>query len=143
MEPRRNLQDLLDFEDYLLLAAALLLPWAFGGVDIWAYRGAALLLAGAASVSLWKEGWAGLGLDRRVGWLWPAFLLAAWAGLQLIPLPPQLLRVASPTAYQLYASAFPGYDGAPVASPLSALESEALARVPQAAAHALPTFLSR
>ena len=28
----------LEAEDFLVLAAVLLLPWAFGGVEVWAYR---------------------------------------------------------------------------------------------------------
>ena len=87
MDSSRTGQRLLGLEDYLLLAAVLLLPWAFGGVDIWAYRGAAFLLVGSAAVSLWKEGWSGWGLRRGAGWLLPAFLLAGWGALQLVPLP--------------------------------------------------------
>ena len=59
----------LGIEDYLVLSAVLLLPWAFGGVEIWAFRGAALLLVAGAGASLWKRGWQGWGLDRRAGWL--------------------------------------------------------------------------
>ena len=46
------LPERLESEDYLAIAAVWLLPWAFGGVEIWAYRSAALLLAAAAAVSL-------------------------------------------------------------------------------------------
>ena len=81
----------LELEDYLLLAAVVLLPWAFGGVEIWAYRGASFLLASAAVVALWKHGWAGLGLDRRARWLLPAFLLVLWGTIQIVPLPPAVI----------------------------------------------------
>jgi hypothetical protein len=131
MEPPRSGR-LLELEDYLLLAAVLLLPWAFGGVGIWAYRSAALLLVGAACTSLWKQGWAGWGLRRGSGWLLPAFLLAAWAALQLVPLPPAVVRLLSPEAHRLYAKAFPVYGGASVAAPVMALEEEALERVNEA-----------
>ena len=79
---------LLEVEDYLLLAPVVLLPWAFGGVEIWAYRTAALLLVAAASVCLWKRGTDGLGLVRPWGWLLPAFLLGLWGALQVVPMPP-------------------------------------------------------
>jgi O-antigen ligase len=125
---------LLELEDYLLLAPVLLLPWAFGGVPIWAYRSAALLLVAAASVSLWKRGWAGWGLRRGSGWLLPAFLLAAWGALQLVPLPSAAIRLLSPEAHRLYADAFPGYGGAPVEDPLEVLEERALERVEEARA---------
>ena len=36
----------------------------------------------------------------------PVAALAGYVLLQLTPLPPQVLRVASPTAYQVYARAF-------------------------------------
>ena len=39
----------LAVEDYLLLSAVVVLPWAFGGVEIWAYRVAALLLVALLS----------------------------------------------------------------------------------------------
>ena len=58
----------LETEDWLLLAAVLLLPWAFGGVEVWAYRPASLLIALAAAVALVKRGAAGLGLNRRSRW---------------------------------------------------------------------------
>jgi O-antigen ligase len=120
---------LVELEDYLLLAPVLLLPWAFGGVEIWAFRSAASLLVAAACVSLWKRGWPGWGWRPGNAWLLPAFLLALWGALQLLPLPPAALRVVSPEAYRLYDAAFPGYDGSPVADPLVALEEQALGRL--------------
>jgi O-antigen ligase len=131
MEPPRSGR-LLELEDYLLLAPVLLLPWAFGGVEIWAYRSAALLLVGAACTSLWKQGWTGWGLRRGSGWLLPAFLLAAWAALQLVPLPPAAIRLLSPETHRLYAQAFPAYGGAPVTDPLRTLGEQALERVEEA-----------
>ena len=77
MESQRT-QTNLGLEDFLLLGAILLLPWAFGGVEIWAYRGAAFLIAIAASIVLAKRGWAGIGLGQSL-WLLPAVLLGVWA----------------------------------------------------------------
>ncbi len=117
----------------------LLLPWAFGGVDLAAFRTASLLLVGAACVALWKRGWAGWGLDRRALWLLPAFLLAGWAALQVVPLPPGAIRVLSPEAHRTYRSVFPGYGAElPTGDPLRALEAQALERVPEALDVPLP-----
>ena len=65
----------LETEDWLLLAAVVLLPWAFGGVEIWAYRSAAFLVALAAAFALAKRGWGAVGIGRSL-WLLPATLLA-------------------------------------------------------------------
>lgn len=128
---RPEFLDLLEVEDYLLLAAVLLLPWLFGGVEIWAFRSASLLLAGAAAVALARHGWQGLGLSRGRAVVVPALLLGAWAGLQLVPLPPAVIALFSPTADAIYVQAFPGY---PDSDPqvVAALESLALAAVPEA-----------
>ena len=40
----------LEAADYPLLAAVVLLPWAFGGVETWAYRTAALLIAASVAI---------------------------------------------------------------------------------------------
>ncbi len=128
----------LEAEDYLILAAVLFLPWAFGGVQIWAYRPAALLLAAAAAVAFAKRGWSGLGLDRGARWLAPAGLLAAWALVQVVPLPPAAIRLLSPRADAIYRETFPGYPGAPPADVVAALERDALARVPEAKDLPLP-----
>ena len=123
---------LLELEDYLLLAAVLLLPWAFGGIDLSAYRTASLLLVGAAVVAFWKRGWRGWGLGSGELWLLPAFLLAGWAACQIVPLPPAAVRVLSPEAHRIYASVFPGYGASDSGDPLRSLEAQALDRVPEA-----------
>lgn len=124
-------QTRLGLEDLLLLAAILLLPWAFGGVEIWAYRIAAFLLVSGAGVALWKRGPAGWGLGvRGTLWILPAFLLALWAALQLVPLPPGVVRTLSPEADRIYSTAVPGYAGN-AADPVAALESIGLDLVPE------------
>ena len=128
---------LLELEDYLLLTAVLLLPWAFGGIDVSAYRTASLLLVGAACTAFWKRGWRGWGLGSGELWLLPAFLLVGWAASQIVPLPPGAVRVLSPEAHRIYASVFPGYDGGDSGDPLRALEAQALNRVPEARGVAL------
>jgi O-antigen ligase len=128
----------LELEDFFLLPAILLLPWAFGGVEIWAFRSAALLIVLGAAVALVKRGWDGLGLDGRGSlWLLPAFLLAAWAAFQIVPLPGAVVRVLSPEAHAVYSEAFPAYAGEEQDS-VAALEARALKLVPEAEEHALP-----
>jgi len=121
----------LRLEDVLLLAAVVGLPWAFGGVEQWAYRAAAFLIVLAAAVALWREGPAGLGLTRRSLWLAPAFLLGLWAAVQLLPLPPTIVKTLSPRADEIYQLAFPGYPGAAPEDLLGALEARGLERVPE------------
>ena len=97
---------LIDIEDVLLLVAIVLLPWAFGGVEPWAFHGAALLIALAGAVALVRNGWSGWGLGAKKGlWLTPALLLLAWAGMQLVPLPAALLETLSPRAHAIYGEA--------------------------------------
>lgn len=85
--------------DWLLLSAVAALPWAFGGVEIWAYRGAAFLVAAAWGWFLLAPKHAGrlLPADARA-WLVPAAALIAWAGVQALPLPAAAVRLASPAA---------------------------------------------
>jgi multisubunit Na+/H+ antiporter MnhB subunit len=127
----------LELEDYLLLAAVLLLPWAFGGVEIWAYRSAALLVALAVGTALLKRGFPALG-QARSRWLLPALLLAAWALVQVVPLPSFAIRVLSPVAHATYEAHFPGYPGSSSDEIVDALEEDALARVPEASGAAAP-----
>ena len=137
MELQRTQTD-LGLEDFLLLAAILLLPWAFGGVEIWAYRIAAFLLVSGAGVARWKRGPAGWGLgDRQALWLLPAFLLALWAAMQLVPLPSGVVRALSPEADRIYTRSIPGYAGSS-ADPVAALEAVALEQVPEAQSFASP-----
>lgn len=127
----------LQVEDFLALGAILLLPWAFGGVEIWAYRGAAFMLVLAASIALWRQGYRALGVRlRSERWLAPAFLLAAWAALQLVPLPAPVVEILSPEAHRIRADALPGYP-AEISDPfLPALEGRAILAVPEVGAQA-------
>ena len=121
----------LDLPDRLLLSAVVLLPWAFGGIEIWAYRLAGLLIVVAATLRV--------GLATGPDWrfrrirvlLIPAILLLGLASLQLMPLPQSLLARLSPRAHALYATTFPGYVTGQAEDPIAGLEAQALAQVPE------------
>ena len=130
---RSTAADVMELEDFLLLGAVLLLPWAFGGVEIWAYRSASLLLVGAAAVALLRDGWSGLGLDRRARWLVPAALLGVWAVVQITPLPAQVVERLSPRADALYRTTFPEYPDRTEPVTVEAVEVQAIERVDEAA----------
>jgi O-antigen ligase len=134
----RRATEPLEIEDFLLLAAVMLLPWAFGGVELWAYRSAALLLVASAAVALVRHGWSGLGLDQRAKWLLPAFLLPLWGLIQIVPLPPPVIERLSPAADALYRDTFPNYPGPPPDELADYFESRALAEVPEAMDLAMP-----
>jgi O-antigen ligase len=123
----------LGAEDVLLLAAVVVLPWFWGGVELDAYRTAAAIVALAAGWALVRHGFAGLGLGRRSLWLLPAFLLGAFAFAQTVPLPRAWVARLSPKAASIQTSAF-GLEGQDAASWLRRIEDDARARVPEAAA---------
>jgi O-antigen ligase len=134
----RGVTEPLEIEDFLLLAAVVLLPWAFGGVELWAYRCAGFLLAAAAASSLLRHGWSGLGLGRRSRWLLPAFLLPLWAAVQLVPAPPGVIERLSPSADARYRSTFPGYPGPAPEDLVGFIEQRALEEVPETEALPVP-----
>lgn len=118
----------------MLLLPALLLPWAFGGVEQWATSGAALLLVAGAAVALVNYGVDGWGLDRReVAWLVPAALLALWAVVQVLPLPLSLVERISPAAHRIYATTIAPSAGPGPESLLERMHARALERIPEAA----------
>ncbi len=124
----------LDLSDRLLLAAVALLPWAFGGIEIWAYRSAGLLIVVAATLRAGDD-WG----VQRIRWLLvPAVLMLGLALLQLLPLPPAVLERVSPKAHEIYATTFPGYGTGEAVDPVAGLEQRALAEVPEADGVPLP-----
>lgn len=117
----------------LLLIAVVALPWFWGGTDLDSYRTAAAAVALAAGWALARRGSAGLGLGRRALWLFPAFLLGAFAFAQTVPLPRSWVAALSPKAAEIQTSAF-GPEGQGAAAWLRQIEDDARARVPEAAA---------
>jgi O-antigen ligase len=130
---RSSILDALELEDYLFLGAVLALPWAFGGVEIWAYRTASFLLVASATVALWRDGWAGLGLGRGSRWLLPALLLGVWAVIQITPLPAGGVKLLSPRADAIYRTTFPGYPDRHEPVTIEAIEAEAIGHLAEAA----------
>ncbi len=100
---------------YFLLA---LMPFAFGGVENWAI-GIMQIVAGimaAAWITHMRPDRPGSQVRRRgvrVRQLRPIWLPAALFGglalLQLLPMPPSILRLVSPGTHSLYARSFPDY----------------------------------
>ncbi len=121
----------LDLPDRVLLSAVVLLPWAFGGIEIWAYRLAGLLAVVAATLRVGLATGPDWRLRRIRFLLVPAILLLALALLQLMPLPPSLLARLSPKAHALYVTTFPGYATGQAGDPIAGLEAQALAQVPE------------
>ena len=97
----------LEAEDWPLLAAICLLPWAFGGVEIWAYRAAAFLIALAVFFALARSGWKGILPARDRRWLVIPLLLGLWGLFQCVPFPPAAVRLLSPQAAAIHRDAAP------------------------------------
>lgn len=117
--------------DVLVIAAAVGLPWFFGGVGLGSMRAASACIAVASGWELARRGPSGLGFDRRLWWLFPAFALGAFAFFQTAPLPRGIVAALSPEAAKIQARAFG--PGAPDANGwLRQIESDAQARVPEA-----------
>ena len=92
-----------------LLLIVVLAPLPFGAVETWAFS---LLEISIAAVGLlWLYRLFLVPSTRIHGsvLLLPACGLLALMALQLVPLPPRLLRMVSPGTTDLYASALPGY----------------------------------
>jgi len=102
-------QDWIITAGVLILAA--LMPMAIGGTPPLAYIAGqvivcVLLLEWAAEMRRAPDFRARLGASKFV---LPAVALAGYILFQLAPLPPSVLRVVSPTAYEIYARTFPDW----------------------------------
>ncbi len=103
---------------YFLL---LFTPFAFGGVEMWA-AGILQIVAGIVFVA-WALGegaergllnarrrHGGEGVPQRLTVMWTAFgLFLLLVALQMLPLPPSLIRRLSPGVHDLYTRTLPGY----------------------------------
>ncbi len=97
----------LEAEDYPLLAAICLLPWAFGGVEIWAYRAAAFLIALSVLFAVTRSGWDGILPTRDRRWLVIPLLFGLWGLFQCVPFPPAAVRLLSPRAAVIHQDTAP------------------------------------
>jgi O-antigen ligase/tetratricopeptide (TPR) repeat protein len=100
-------------------------PVAIGGVHLWAYGAMEVIIFILAIVwmaRVWVEGAAPARMSiarpalRRL--LLPASLATLFVAFQLIPLPPRVIGLLSPSTYRLYAIGMPGW---PAESPYRAL----------------------
>jgi len=117
-------------DDAVIVVLALMLafaPMAFGAVHQWAYT--LLEMAAYVLVMLWmlrvraegaKPARTAVAHADLVGIATPAALFVALLLLQLVPLPPALMRVISPATYHLYTESFPGW---PKAAPYEVLRA--------------------
>jgi O-antigen ligase len=114
-----------------MLGALVLLPWFWGGVELWAYRGAAAAIVLAAAIQVVRGGVGILfpGEDRRI-WL-PAVVLGFFGMVQAVPLPRAVVAVLSPKSASIQAAAF-GTEKRDAAAWLRALEDRARSAVPEA-----------
>jgi len=108
----------------LILAFA---PFAFGAVHQWAYTlletvQFALVIAWMVGIRLEgaKPARSAVARADLAGIALPLALFALLLVVQLLPLPPALLRVASPATYRLYSESFPGW---PETAPYQALRA--------------------
>lgn len=134
----------LELPDVLLLAAVGLLPWALGGVEVWAYRLAAFLIVAGCTVLILRNGPKALGLRWRDPFVTIPLLLFFWALLQLTPLPPQVIRGLSPAADRIYQDTFPSYtsnDSDP-ADLRETIERQGLELYPEAIDLPIPTHVT-
>ena len=124
-------EGVLGASDILVLATVVALPWFWGGVGLDAYRTAAAVIGIAAGWALARRGMSGLGLNRGVAWLLPAFLLGAWAFAQTMPMPRAWVSRLSPKAATWQAEMF-GPAGRDGIAWLRQIEADARALVPEA-----------
>jgi O-antigen ligase len=128
----------------LTIEAGLLLlvvgtPLAFGTVYPWGLAGlelVALFLALAWALTQLQE--------RRLQWVrtplnWPILLFLSLVGLQLLPLPPALLRLVSPHTYELYQRTLSGWPDRPTLPLIAQAPVEPDTR-PQASSAVPPGF---
>lgn len=106
-----------------VIALLVFTPLAFGSVHAWAQ--AIMELLTAALVIVWGSkalvcGSTTAANDRLRGWSLPMLCFGALAVVQLLPLPPAVLRVLSPNTYALYRDHLLGW---PDDKPFSQLDS--------------------
>lgn len=105
-----------------LIAVLIFTPLAFGAVEEWARASGQILIWLLFAVWVCKVIWTPAQPGRRAetgtilggrvrlsGLEFPGFLFVAVLLLQLVPLPPQLVRTISPKTAEIYSMSLPGY----------------------------------
>jgi O-antigen ligase len=110
--------------DWIVTLVAALLPWAFGGVDPWAYRTAGLALALAFALRSREPA----GARRPPSWYRPALALSVWAAIQIVPLPPALLGAVAPLSFEAARNGLPAWPEGGSAG--EAIAAAAIAQLP-------------
>lgn len=87
---------------FLFCLTLITAPLAFGTVEIWSVLLVEVLIFLAALI-YYSGRLRGQGVCLKVPGISPLLLLLAWIVVQLIPLPPALLKLLSPGAYRIYA----------------------------------------
>jgi len=99
--------------EVLIAALILLLPFAFGAVEEWAYT--AIEIIAAVMTLLWLIKLLVSRGEQRIRFPWiliPVLLFLAYGAFQLVPLSRDAVRELSPAAYRFYAVQIAGYDKA-------------------------------
>ena len=105
-----------------ILAVLVFTPLAFGAVEPWAKSTGQILILTVVTAWIVKLIWAPARLSMRSrpgmilggraqlsGLEWPALVVAAIVLLQIIPLPPGVVRAISPNTADIYAQSLPSY----------------------------------
>lgn len=105
-----------------IVALLIFPPLAFGAVEVWARSTGQILILTIVTAWVVKLIWSpprvsiqsrpGMILGGRVqlsGLEWPALVFAAVVFLQIVPLPPSLVKAVSPKTAELFAVSLPGY----------------------------------
>ncbi len=86
-------------------------PLAFAASDPWAMATVEILIGCVALFFVFQKQIDGKGTIYRVPGLLPLLLILVWMVIQVIPLPVSIVKLLSPTGYQLYRPIYELFDG--------------------------------
>lgn len=92
-----------DFEYWALLASIIISTLAFGSVELWSLALMEFIIATGVVIFLIRSA-KGIFPCYSVPGIIPLFLLLTYMAAQALPLPPSLLRILSPTAFEIYSA---------------------------------------
>jgi hypothetical protein len=118
----RFLHFLEKLTDAGILAVLVFTPLAFGAVEVWSRSATQVLIVIVVAAWTVKTIWAPprMGIRSRPGMIlngrmrlsgleWPGLAFALLVTMQLVPLPPGMIRAVSPHTAAVYAASLPGY----------------------------------